>query len=148
MTLETKIRQLAAESAALQAFFGTNPMRIFWLQLPPGFVMQATGTTSMVVQRISTQFFQTQESQVRLSKPRIQFTIYDPNLTVVEDATAAVIAWLRTVCFANDDQFVSPAVTPRQYPNFVLNQRPGLVTLLKQPIPTMTLDVRIWNLDN
>ena len=147
MTLETKIRTLAMADASLQAFFGTNPFRWFYLQLPPGFVMQATGTTSMVVQRISTLFLYAQEGLVNLNKPRIQFTIYDPDATVVDAATAAVIAWLGTVNFASNAQFTSPPSDPRQKPNFVVNQRPGLVSLMKTPVPTMALDVRIWNAD-
>ena len=83
---------------------------------------------------------------MNLTMPRFQLVIRDPNVDTVDSAALAVINWLATVCFANDDQFQSPPITPRQFPNFVVSTRPGLDVQLKPPVPTMLIDFRIWNL--
>lgn len=150
MTAETKIRMLASTDATLQGFFGTGAgadvFRWFHLQLPPGFIIQPTGKTCATVQQIGSQFMYAQEAPVELTKPRFQITIRDPNPNVVNNATLAVMSWLATVCFANDDQFQSPPITPRQHPNFIVSVRPGLDVQLKPPVPTQQIDFRIWNL--
>lgn len=145
MTGEAKIRYLAGADATLQGFFGTNPFRWFHLQLPPGYLQKIPGTCA-TVQQISTGFLFAQEGRVNLNKPRFQVVVRDANADVVDQAAAAIVEWLSTVDFASNAQFTSPPTTPRQFPNFVRNMRPGLDAALKPPIPTMLVEFQIWNL--
>lgn len=155
MTAETRVRMLASADATLQGFFGSgvgsDVFRWFHIQLPPKYFTQQSpippsGGTCATIQQIGDQRMYAQEAPVTLIKPRFQLTIRDPNPNVVDAAALAVINWLPTVCFANEDQFQSPPITPRQFPNFVVSTRPGLDVQLKPPVPTQMIDFRIWNL--
>jgi hypothetical protein len=155
MTAATKLRTLASADATLQSYFGTgigtDVFRWFFIQLPPKYFTQQspippTGGTVATLQPISAQYLYAQEAPVNLTKPRFQLVIRDPNVDTVDSAALAVINWLATVCFANDDQFQSPPITPRQFPNFVVSTRPGLDVQLKPPVPSYMIDFRIWNL--
>jgi hypothetical protein len=144
MTAESKIRLLASADATLQGFFGSGPFRWFDRQLPPGYINKGTCAR---IRRISTIFLYEQAGLNRLNQPRFQLDVLDQDPDVVDNAVAAIIAWLGTVCFATEDQFTSPPTTPRQYPNFVLSIRPGLEVALKPPVPVVSIDFRCWNLD-
>lgn len=145
MTAEAKLKVLAGADATLQSFFGSNPFRWFHLQLPPGYVMRPSGATCATVQQLGTGFLHAQEARADLNRPRFQIVVRDPNADVVDRAAAAIINWLGTVCFTSDADFTSPPTTPRQFPNFVNDLRPGLDYQLKPPIPTQLIDFTIWN---
>lgn len=136
---------MAGADATLQGFFGTNPFRWFYLQLPPGYIEKVPGTCA-TVQRVSTQYLHAQEAISKLSKPRFQIVVRDPLPDVAAQAATAIINWLCTVDFASDAQFTSPPTTPRQFPNFVTNVRPGLDAALKPPIPSVMVEFQSWNL--
>lgn len=146
MTAEARIRQLAAAEPTFVPFFGANPFRWFHLQLPPSYFRQELTHACARVTQVDAGYLYTQEAQVGLIKPRFQIEVLSPNVDQVDQAIDAIIAWLRTVCFANNDQFTSPPTTPRQFPNFVLNVRPGMEPRLKPPVPTKMVDFKIWNL--
>lgn len=146
MTAETKIRTLASQDATLQSFFGTSPFRWYHMALPPTSATPNIEDASANVQQISGRYLYAQEAAVSLIQARFQVTVRCRNVTTTDAAALAIIEWLGTVCFANDDQFQSPPVTPRQHPNFVLSTRAGMDPQLKTPIYTQLVDFRVWNL--
>jgi hypothetical protein len=146
MTAETKLRTLAEADPTLQSFFGSNPFRWFHIQLPPGLQPKA-GATCARIRQVSQVPIYCQEGQNRLNQVRFQIDVLDPNVDTVDAATAAIAAWLGTVNLCSDAQFQSPAGVPTQFPNFVLNVRPGLEVQLKPPIPVNSIDVKVFNLD-
>ena len=146
MTAESKLRYLASADVTLQGFFGTNPFRWYHIQLPPGSQPKA-GATCARVRQISQIPLYVQEGMNRLNQVRFQIDVLDPDVDVVDAATAAIAAWLGTINLASADQFQSPPVTPSQFPNFVLNVRPGLEVQLKPPVPVNSMDIKCWNID-
>lgn len=151
MTPEAKLRTLAAQSATLSIFFGTDPLRWFDTQLPPG---QISSGCCAVIRRISTVRTYEQRGIQNLSQPRFQIDVLAPN-TVNKQAdpetgraaAEAVIAFLSSINLATEDQFASPPITPPNYPNFVLNQRDGLYFELQPPCFVQSIDVRVYNLE-
>jgi len=99
------------------------------------------------VRQISQVPIYVQEGMNRLNQVRFQIDVLASDIDTVDQATAAVSAWLGTVNLASDDQFQSPPVTPLQFPSFVLNVRPGLEVQLKPPVPVNSIDVKVFNLD-
>ena len=149
MTAATKLRMLAGADTTLQSFFGVNPFRWYYIQLPPSALPQP-GTPypcTARVRQVSQVPYYEQGGMNRLNVCRFQIDVLCANVDTVDQATAAIAAWLGTVDLASDDQFLSPPVTPRQFPNFVLNIRPGLEVQLKPPVPVTSIDVKVFNLD-
>ena len=144
MTAEVKMRTLAKADATLQGIFGTGPFRWFDVQLPPGYIDKGPCAR---VRRLATTFIYCQEGLNRLNNPRFQLDVLAATPTQAFDAAAAIINWLGTVDFASNDQFMSPPVTPTQCPNFVISQRAGLDYQLDPPVPVVSIDFRIWNVD-
>lgn len=144
MTVETKLRTLASQSAILQGFFGTSPFKWFHLQLPPGYIAKLPGTC-VTVQQLGISFLHAQEGQVTLNKVRFQLIVRDPNVDVVDQAAAAIVAWLNTVDFTSPDPFDSPPTPGRQNGNFINDMRPSIDFELKPPVPAMLVDFSIWN---
>lgn len=146
MTAESKIRTLASQDATLQSFFGTSPFRWNHLQKSPSGAIPNVSEASADVKQISARYLYAQEAAVSLIQARFQITVRCRNVTTTDAAALAIIEWLGTVCFANNDQFQSPPVTPRQHPNFVLSTQAGMDPQLKTPIYTQLIDFRVWNL--
>lgn len=147
MTCEAKVRALASVDTTLQGYFGTNPFRWFHIQLPPGYIGKSLPGTCARVRQISQVPIYCQEGMNRLNEVRLQIDVLDPDADTVDEATAAICDWLGTVDFASEDQFESPPTVPTQFPNFVLNIRPGLCMELKPPVPLQSIDCKIFNLD-
>lgn len=149
MTAETKLRTLASADATLQSFFGTNPFRWYHIQLPPSALPQAgiPYPCTARVRQVSQVPLYVQEGMNRLNQVRLQIDVLCANVDTVDRATAAIADWLGTIDLASDAQFTSPPTTPTQFPNFVLNIRPGLEVQLKPPVPVTSIDVKVFNLD-
>lgn len=145
MTPEAKLLQLAAANVTLQGFFGTSPFRWFEIQIPQGLL--ASGACARLL-RISTLRYYKQQGITEFSQPRFQLDVVAASPEAARSAMAAVINWLGAISLAETNQFDSPATTPPQFPNFVLNQRTGLYVELQPPLPLETLDFRSWNLEN
>jgi hypothetical protein len=143
MTAETKLRTLASADSVLRGFFGTSPFRWYHLQLPPS-ALPNSGVPypcTARVRQVSQVPYYTQEGMNRLNNVRFQIDVLCANVDTVDQATAAIAAWLGTVSFCD------PTLTPGQSPNFVLNIRPGLEVQLKPPVPVNSIDVKVFNLD-
>ncbi len=148
---ETKLRLLASQDVTLQSFFGTNPFRWFDEQLVQG---QISIGCCVVVRRISTVRTYEQRGLQDLSQPRFQIDVLPPATTnrqqdpeTGRQAANAVIQFLGTCNLATTDQFGSPVVTPRNFPNFVLNQRATMYPDLQPPVMAQSIDIRVYNLE-
>lgn len=145
MTAETKLRILAGADVTLQSFFGTNPFRWFYIQRPPGYIFQPVGTTCAQVQVLGAEFKYAQEAKLDISLVRFQVMVLDPNADRVDQAAAAIVDFLAGVDLSTDALFTSPPTTPKQFPTFIMNIRPGLEVATKPPIPTKVIDFKAWN---
>ena len=143
MTASTKLRTMAAADATLQGFFGTSPFRWDYIQLVPSARPDSNGQFPCRARyrQVSQVPIYTQEGQNRLNEVRFQIDVLCSDVTVADAATAAIAAWIGTVSFCD------LTLTPGQYPNFVMNVRPGLEVQLKPPVPVNSLDVKVFNLD-
>ena len=150
---EERLRQLAAADASLIADLGSSPFRWFDRQLGQG-VLQP-GKTCVRVIRISTMRRYVQGNGAvntnlsPLETPRFQIDVLDFNAETARKVAADVVAFLGTICLANNGQFDSPAISPVQYPNFLLSQRARMdFQLSKTPAYVECLDVRLYNLQS
>jgi hypothetical protein len=151
MTPEAKLYQLAASDATLQGYFGTTPFRWFDTTLPQG---QIASGACVVVRRVSTVREYSLQGLQDLSQPRFQIDVLAPSTVnkqadfqAARLAAAAVIDFLGTISLAQNNQFGSPATTPPQFPNFLLNQRQGMYPQLQPPTPVVSIDIRVFNLE-
>ena len=143
MDAETKLRMLASGDANLQAIFGTPVFRwSMFGQLQQGYIQKGTCAR---VRRISTQPFYAQDGQLSMEKIRFQFDIMDYDSAKTFTAAAAVGHWFRGVDLMSDAQFSSPTTTPRQFPNFRMNQRSGIEAGPEQQIYLQIVDWMVFN---
>ena len=148
MTLEAKLRTLAAADPTLAGIFGSGSPLVFrWFDTQLTQQAVETGICAVAL-RVSTRLIYVQEGLLTLTQPRVQIDVVDLiDPEACRAAAAAIIAWLRTVDFASNAQFGSIATTPTQYPNFVLNQRGGMYFQVQPPAYVQSLDLRIFNLE-
>ena len=162
LSVTEKLRTLAVQDATLQSFFGvdsaTTVMRWFDVQIQPKALQ--TGLVIQTQQISESPRPYSHTSALTFTAPLVQFTVRGwPGKVAgvqvvanaphqVRQARAAVIAWLGRVCFSASNQFDSPATTPPNYPNFVLNSRETIDPQLDPPAWTAQFDARIFNLDN
>lgn len=162
---EQKLRTLALANPTLIADLGGgSAFKWFDVQLAPGAIQPSSppntvGASCVRVRRISTQRMYCQGNGAPrsntnlspLSKPRFQIDVLDYNSEVAKQVAADVLAFLGTVCLSSTAQFDSPALTPNQYPNFLLSQRSGLDYEVTGPgalpVYVQSLDVRMFNLE-
>jgi len=167
---ELKLYQLASGNPTLQTDLGTSPFRWFDRQLVQGALAmpptpEALGYSAVRVRRISTirryiqgngtytagspATIQPPRALSPLSQPRFQIDVLDFNAETARKVAADVVAFLGTICLANNGQFASPAISPVQYPNFLLSQRARMdYQLSKTPAYVECLDVRLYNLQS
>lgn len=136
------MRTLAAANASLTAVFGTPLFRWFDRQLQPGYIESGS---CVRVRRVSTIRGYSQGGLQSLDQILFQFDCLSLDSEAARTAATALIAWFSTVDFASSQQFDSPVTTPRQFPNFVLNQRAGMEPRTQPPVYTESIDVRIYN---
>lgn len=158
LTIEDKIRVLAAQDATLQGYLGTSPFRLFDRQLPPGMINSGVCVTAQRVSTIPRMYAQT--GLLTLEQPCIRFKIHawtgKSNARIMSNAPAtaravrdALISWLaNTACFSSSAQFDSPSTSPPNHPNFVLNEVGLMDYDLDPPGYMEVIDVRVMNLSN
>lgn len=159
MTAEVKLRSLAMANATLQADLGAPPQQFRWFDttLPQGLVQHGT---CVRVLRVSTVWLYAQSlppggspaitppgGLLNLSQPRFQIDVMDIDPEKARAVASDIIAFMATADLASYAQFGSPAVTPRQFPNFLLNQRHGADFQEQPPISIETLDYRVFHLE-
>ena len=149
ISVETKLRTLAAANATLQTDLGTSPFRWFDRRLVQGALTPPnpiTGpvpnTTCVRVLRVSTgqDGFYNQGGQGNIEQPRIQIDVLDYDPEVARQVAADIIAFLSSVSLMS-----TTPTNPAQCTNFRLNQRAGMEFQLDPPAYVETLDYRIWN---
>lgn len=150
-----KLRVLAQQNAQLQADLGSAlpppavAFRWFDRQLVPGIVANSlVGGTCVTTRRISTLRQTNSGGIMNLELVRIQIDVYDLDSNIAENVANDVVNFMGTISMCSNNQFNSPVTQPNQAPNFLLNQRQGMVTNPNSksgPIYTEVLDFRCWN---
>ena len=145
ITLEEKMRTLAAADAGLQAIFGTGPFRWFFDTLPQGYVQKGS---CVRVRRVSTVSNYCMSGPLNVEMVRMQMDFLDLSRSDSQAAALAVGAWMTTVDFMSAAQFTSPPSAPRQFANFQINDRSTLEYQLQTPVYVEMVDWRIFNNTN
>lgn len=150
-----KLRTLALMNAQMVADFGTSKplpavqFRWFNRQLQPGEVAdKVAGGTCVTVTRVSTLRPTNMGGIMNLELVRLQLTVYDLDSTVAANVANDVVNFMGTISMCTNSQFQSPPVAPNQNPNFLLNQRQGMVPNPQSPsgpVWTEILDFRCYN---
>lgn len=151
----TKLRILALQNATLQADLGTTqpppavPFRWFDRQLQPGIVAkQVAGGTCVAVHRVGTIRNNNMGGIMNLEAARLQITVYDLDSATAANVANDVVDFMGTVNLCSADQYESPPVSITQNPNFLLNQRQGMIPNPQSPsgpVYTEELDFRVYN---
>lgn len=149
MDIYAKIRTLAQLDPTLSALFFTPVPRWFKQRLQPGYI---TRGLCVRVKRVSTVYGYTNAPAglMNLNKPLIQIDVMGLDSTAVQAAAIAVINWMGTVSFASTNDFDSPATTPPNSPNFLVNRQSAEEAQVDPPGPAWVeiLDFRVYNLEN
>lgn len=151
MTVIEKVRTLAKADATLQTFFGepSGVFRWFDKQLQPGYINRGTCARVWLVSTVRQYAKETKtaRSVSRLAQPLLQIDVLDYDPGRARSAIAAIRDWLGEVDFSTDVQFASPPTTPNKHPNFVRDEREGMEYKLEPPPHVVSIDVRIFNLE-
>jgi hypothetical protein len=151
----TKLRVLAQQNAALQTDLAATqplpavPFRWFDRQLQPGNVANNVGAgTCVAAMRVSTVRQTNMGGIMNLELARVQVTVYDMDSVKAANVANDVVEFMRTISLCSLGQFQSPYLAPNQNPNFLLNQRQGMVPNPQSPsgpIYTEVLEFRCYN---
>lgn len=139
---EAKIRTLATADTGMQAIFGANPFRWFFVREPQGYIDQ--GTCCRVL-RVSSVYNYVQNGRICIEQARLQFDVLDQSQEDARDGLTAVEQFLGTVDLMNENQFASPPTPGVQFANFSLSERATVEVQLKQQIYVWSADYRIFN---
>lgn len=148
---EVKLRTLAAMNATLIADLGSSlPPTFRWFnrQLQQNVVAEVTPGTCVRVTRTSTLRPSNMGGIMNLTAIRFQIDVLDLASETARSVANDVINFLGTINLCSNGQFSSPYVGPSQNPNFLLNQRAGMIPNPQNPngpVYVETLDVRIYN---
>ncbi len=138
-TAEVKLRTLAAANTTLQGYLGTAPFRWWDTQHNQGSTLPG-----VTVRRVSTAIdYRMTPPGNNINTPRFQIDIRDPDIEEGRAIGKAIIAFLNTLDLA----VAGGTITGKQAPSFVLNIRQGMDYNLTPPVPTLSLDVRLYNLE-
>jgi hypothetical protein len=148
--LEQKLRMEMLLDSGLSPLVGST---IFLVQLPSG-ILSANPSgnppiRALVMQRISTlRYFTHDGANNVLVAARMQFTAWCKGADSGADALAvlkALVDFLNTFCATSTALFGSPAITPTQFPNIVLNERISVYPQTQPPLYQGILEARIFN---
>jgi hypothetical protein len=153
---EMKLRMLAQANAPLAAALtfatpaGPNAFCWFDRQVEQGDIGKATDNRTVVaVKRVSTSprtQFGNQGSPVQnIALIRIQIDITDYNAERARQVAQLVTNFMGGISLLDAGAFASPATAPNQNPNYLLNERSGMLFNLQPPAYTHIQDWRIWN---
>lgn len=148
--LEIKLRTEMLVDPGLSPLVGAS---IFPVQLPSGFLSaNPSGNPpirAITFQRVSTIRYTTHDGVTNpLCAVRVQFTAWCKGSNSTTDATSvlkALVDFLQTFCATSTAEFTSPATTPLQFPNMVLNERISVYPQTQPPLFLGILDARIFN---
>lgn len=153
---ELKLRTLASNNAALQAALtfpapsGVSAFMWFDRQVAQGDIgTPSQNRTCVTVQRISTAdrtIFGNQGGPVQnISQPRFQVNVIDYNAERARRVAKLVTAFMQSISLLDPGEFASPQTAPSQNPNYLLNERAGMLFQLQPPAYVETQDWRCWN---
>jgi hypothetical protein len=150
-----KLRVLALQNAQLQADLGSPlpppavAFRFFDRQLVPNQVANLMkGGSCVTAIRVSTLRGANMGGIMNLEAARIQFNVYDFDSNVAASVANDLVNFMGTINLCSLAQFQSPLTAITQNPNFLLNQRQGLVPNPQSPsgpIYSEILDFRVYN---
>jgi len=136
-----KLRTLAAANATLQAFLGTPPAVFRWWDTQHNQGSALPGVTVRIVSK-AIDYRMTPPGN-NINGVRLQIDVRDTDPEHARSIAASIVAFLNTLNLAVS----GGTVTGKQAPTFLLNQRDGLDYNLTPPVPTQSLDVRLYNLE-
>jgi hypothetical protein len=150
MTPEHKLYQLAAADSTLQTDLGGVGNAFQWWdkQVTQGTKYTAGGPASVSFLRVSTLIMYEQRGRNPMDAVRMQLDIRHLIAERARSVANDVVQFLESISLAQPNQFNSPATTPPQFPNFLLNRREGMDFQLQPPVHVVSLDVRLWNLED
>jgi hypothetical protein len=153
---EMKLRLLASANAPLVAALtfatpaGPNAFLWFDRQLQQGDIgKQSDNRTAVAVKRVSTAPRAQNGNQggavQNIAQVRIQIDITDYNAERARQVAQLVTNFMQSISLLSAGEFSSPVTQPSQNPNFLLNERSGMLFNLQPPAYTHIQDWRIWN---
>ena len=151
---EAKLRTLAAQNAALQASLtwpnaqGVNTFAWFDTQLVQGAIQPKTSQTAVTVHRVSTSRtpYGNQGGPIQnLTKIRFQINVNSYDAEQARQVAQQIAQFLGTVSLLAPGEFQSPQTGPSQNPNYIGNQRAGMLFQLQPPCYVQSMDVAMFN---
>jgi hypothetical protein len=145
LSCELKLRDLAQQNAQLQTDLGT-PMRWLDRQLVQGDLGKPSDNrTCVTVRRVSTLRDYNQGGLMTLSQPRLQIDVYSYNAETARQVASHIAAFMNSVSLCDAGEWASPQTGPNQAPNYLLNERAGMLYALQPPAYVETQDWRVFN---
>lgn len=153
---EMKLRLLAQANGPLAAAltFATpaGPGAFLWFdrQIAQGDIgAQSDNRTVVAVKRVSTSPRQQNGNQggpvQNIALIRIQIDVTDYNAERARQVAQLVTNFMGGISLLDAGAFGSPVTTPNQNPNYLLNERSGMLYNLQPPAYTHIQDWRVWN---
>jgi hypothetical protein len=150
-----KLRLLANQNTALAAALtfptpaGPNAFLWFDRQIAQGDIGAITDNRTVVaVKRVSTspQRFANQGGPVQgIALVRLQIDIADYNAERARQVGQLVTSFMQSISLLDSGEFNSPMTSPNQNPNYLLNERSGMLFNLQPPVYAHIQDWRCWN---
>lgn len=156
---ELKLRTLAQANAPLVAAltFPTpaGPSAFLWFdrQLQQGDIGRASDNrTAVAVKRVSTSPRQQNGNQggpvQNIALIRLQIDVTDYNAERARQVAQLITNFMNSISLLSAGAFASPVTAPNQNPNYLLNERSGMLYNLQPPAYTHIQDWRVWNNQN
>lgn len=151
---ELKLRMLAQANIALAAALtfpinGSPTFLWFDRQLAQGDIgAKADNRTAITVHRVSTgrgQFGNQGGPVQNLSAVRLQINVTDYNAERARQVAALVTKFMMSISLLDPGAFASPVTAPSQNPNYLLNERAGMLYNLQPPAYVEIQDWRVFN---
>jgi hypothetical protein len=151
-----KLRLLAQANAPLAAALtfatpaGASAFCWFDRQIAQGDIgAPSDNRTVVAVKRVSTsprtQFGNQGGPVQNIALIRIQIDIADYNAERARQVAQLIVNFLASVSLLDAGAFGSPTTAPNQNPNYLLNERSGMLFNLQPPVYVHSQDWRLWN---
>lgn len=151
---ELKLRMLAQANIPLVAALtfpinGSPTFLWFDRQLAQGDIGTKTDNrTAVTVHRVSTgrgQFGNQGNPNQNMSAIRLQLNVVDYNAERARQVAALVTTFMGSISLMYAGEFASPVTAPSQNPNYLLNERAGMLYNLQPPAYVEIQDWRVFN---
>jgi hypothetical protein len=154
---ELKLRNLAAQNTQLIADLtwpntaGNPTFQWFDRQVVQGDLGKPSdGRACVTVRRVgSVRPANNQGGVGNLSQPRLQIDIYSYNAEQSRRIAQDMVAFMNSISLCSAGNYTSPATAPTQAPNFLVNERAGILPQIGPlPVYVETQDWRVMNFEN